>query len=313
METSLHSSPSEKEEIEPSSSSFEDDHSKNPFAFDTYLPHITRDPLANYGSQGSSSLSYPTFLTPSFSTQQSTETQTSSHHRAPSINEQFEQVLNGLDQIKKCINALETCMQQLDHKCNTLGVRMQQIEDQTSNEIGTYVEPLDHKYSIIGTYMEQLDCKCDALGASIEQLYHKCNALRICMEQLDHKNKVIGDTFMREFCDFRATNQSTGAVIAQETIRVVDKAMTDWIQKIYNRIDVRVSQYEVLMRCMIQRQQPPCPKCSKIPNEHDRLPYSYRLITRGSLIQPNTELGKRPFYDLQDPDQSAPRKRICIR
>ena len=294
MKTSPHSSPplstSEKEDIEPSSSSFEDDHSKNPFIFGTRVPYIKRDPLTNYGSQGISSLSYPTFLTPSFDTQQSTDTKTSSHCRGPSINEQFEEVLNGLDQIKTCISALETCMQQLDHRCNTLGVRMQQIEDQTNNELGTYMKQLDHKYSIIGTYMEQLDCKCDGLGASIEQLYHKCNALGICMEQFNDKNKAIDETLMRGFWDFRATNQSTGAVIAQETIRVVDKAMTDWIQKIYNPIDVRVSQYEVLMRCMIQRRQPPCPKCSKIPSENDRLPYSYRLITRGSLIQPNTEL-----------------------
>lgn len=285
-----------KEASEPSQNDNTATTTTNPFAFTTYFPHMKRDPVPDFGLSATSSLSYPTFLTPSFATEHKDEAKTASYNRAPSINQQFEDVLSNLDQIKRSISVLETCIQQLNNSSNTLGTRLEQL-DQKTNNLGTCLEQLDRKHNTLGTSLEHVDQKCNTLGTCIEQLDRKCNALGTCMEQLnhrsnpscacrqpvDHKNKPIDEKFMQEL-------HNTGSIIAQETVRVVDKAMTDWIQKIYNRIDIRVSQYEVLTRCMMQRRQPPCPRCSKVPNEYDRLPYSCWLITRGSLIQPNTEL-----------------------
>lgn len=305
MESSPHSSPPrltlKKEDIEPLQDNNTAPTTKNPFTFGTYFPHRKRETLADYGFSKASSLSYPTFFTPtSFVTEQKNVTKTPSFSRPASINQQFENVLGGLDHIKNSISALETCMQQLYDKYNTLSTRMEQIDpanmkkfDRKYSELGTSIEQLNHKCDNLGTYMEELNRKCDALGTSMDQLNtNMITAPGACIQQVDSRTKTSDDTtIMQELREIRETNQSTGSIIAQETVRVIDKAMKDWIQKIYNRIDVRVSQYEILTRCMIQRQQSPCPQCSRVPdNEHDRLPYSYRLITRGSLIQPNTEL-----------------------
>lgn len=303
MESSPHSSPPrftlEKEDIEPLQDNNIAAATKNPFTFSTLFPHRKRETLPDYGFSKASSLSYPTFLTPSsFVTEQKNETKTTPFSRPSSINQQFEDVLGGLDHIKNSINALETCMQQLYDKCNTLSTtRMEQLDpksmkklDRKYSALGTSIEQLNHKCDALGSYMEELNRKCDALSSSMDQLNTKFNEPGACIQQVHSRTKTSDDTtFMQEL---REANQSTGSIIAQETVRVIDKAMKDWIQKIYNRIDVRVSQYEILTRCMIQRQQPPCPQCSRVPNnnEHDRLPFSYRLITRGSLIQPNTEL-----------------------
>lgn len=308
MESSLRSSPPHSTLKRKDADSLQDDNTtatiKNPFIFSTYFPHRKRETLPDYGFSKASSLSYPTFLTPSFANEQKNETKPTSFSRRPSINQQFEDVLGSLDQIKNSISALETCILQLDDKSNTLSTRMEQLDqknhalstcmkelDLKYSDLGASIEQLNHKCDTLGTYMEELNRKCNALGTSMDQLNDKINAPSTCIQQVDNKTLTTDDTLMQELRELRETNQSTGSIIAQETVRVIDKAMKDWIQKIYNRIDVRVSQYEILTRCMIQRRQPPCPQCSRIPNnEHDRLPYSYRLITRGSLIQPNTEL-----------------------